>query len=848
MIRLKRRWNRLDPDMRARIFFVSFLFTCAIIALLVCASEGGGPPPNPAKDAVKADDGGGVEHLKDPTFLEGTNISFGIATNKDSITINASGAGLSYWTESDQTDSSVFSPAGGNTWSMLGSNTVIDGQLRMNDEINMRGHDIVFIDSGQAAAINVTRLWGPAGTISLRSDIQGIDATIDITGLGGLGVDEINVDTITGSGIQGGIISGFDEVEADSGTFGDITTDTMKVELIAPGNPAGGIYNNIGRAGDKFDTVYSAYFDGLFVRTTNLVGALSGDLYLQSTLNANDQDITDVNSITSDGGDGDIITGFDEMETDTITVGGVPIKNFEGTNLSVTDGVLNAAGGSSEWTEIDGVHDSLVWIAPNGDSAIGVHSDGSGNTRIYPPNESDGSPTTLSMALDTIIGGGSGTKIINTSLTIGDGTASDVTVTFDTDENQTIICDVSDNDFDFSHSVTLATGKNFTIGTTQWNTGDNIDGEVIGNGTIDDDAIDFSIGDGVNITDFVGNANKMFFCNDVNVTTELSHGAADLFLMSTGTTSDPAWTAVAYSHIKGHFSSDFDTTNVAGDTNLIIAADVIDASHFTHSQDWGDIVTDASGNVNIEAGAVGPDETANLTTADFTTALRDSITNAYDSAMVAWNWGDHSGQNYLDDDVADDVDDGDIDWGSGGGQVDLADIPGGTAGANAFIFTSASLALPSGTNPTVDAAGEMAWETDDTCYRVWDGGANRAITTAKFFSMTIDNPDNLTKDTVMVLPVNAEMFPFGIKMLSVGIKTWAATSYSVNFMEYTQPGDGGTETLIETVATSTSREAEDDGTFSDADIAAGSIIVVELDTDDIDEVTVWGRFYVKTGD
>ncbi len=42
---------------------------------------------------------------------------------------------------------------------------------------------------------------------------------------------------------------------------------------------------------------------------------------------------------------------------------------------------------------------------------------------------------------------------------------------------------------------------------------------------------------------------------------------------------------------------------------------------------------------------------------------------------TAWTWGDHSGQNYLDDDVVDDVDDADIDWGSSAGQVDADDIP-----------------------------------------------------------------------------------------------------------------------------------------------------------------------------
>lgn len=55
-----------------------------------------------------------------------------------------------------------------------------------------------------------------------------------------------------------------------------------------------------------------------------------------------------------------------------------------------------------------------------------------------------------------------------------------------------------------SNSVTIATGKHLTLGTTQWDNGsDKIDGEQIANSTIDDDSIDFGSGtDQVGIADF----------------------------------------------------------------------------------------------------------------------------------------------------------------------------------------------------------------------------------------------------------------------------------------------------------------------------------------------------------
>ena len=117
----------------------------------------------------------------------------------------------------------------------------------------------------------------------------------------------------------------------------------------------------------------------------------------------------------------------------------------------------------------------------------------------------------------------------------------------------------------------------------------------------------------------------------------------------------------------------------------------------------------------------------------------------------------------------------------------------------------------------------------------------------KFFSITIDDPDNLVNDTIMVFPVEVQAYPFGITLVDVGIKTWAATTYSVIFSEYTEPGGGGTESVIEVVATSASREAQDDGTLTDPDIAAGSIIMVELPATDIAQLTVWGTFFVNDG-
>lgn len=58
-------------------------------------------------------------------------------------------------------------------------------------------------------------------------------------------------------------------------------------------------------------------------------------------------------------------------------------------------------------------------------------------------------------------------------------------------------------------NTTLTTGKTFTIGTTQWNSGDEIDGDKLKNDTVDEDALDFATDNTagkINLHDFIEGA------------------------------------------------------------------------------------------------------------------------------------------------------------------------------------------------------------------------------------------------------------------------------------------------------------------------------------------------------
>lgn len=160
-----------------------------------------------------------------------------------------------------------------------------------------------------------------------------------------------------------------------------------------------------------------------------------------------------------------------------------------------------------------------------------------------------------------------------------------------------------------------------------------------------------------------------------------------------------------------------------------------------------------------------------------------------------------------------------------------------------------SFELPNGTNPTVDAVGELAWDSDDYALRVYNGSAAYSIPINKTAQATIIEPEKVQAiiDAVSILSVESSWAPFGITLIKVGIKTNASSSYSVNFEEWTSPTDGAPAT-IETVATSSTTEAEDDGTLTDASIAAGSIVKIDLPTTDISELTVWVVYRINVGD
>lgn len=241
------------------------------------------------------------------------------------------------------------------------------------------------------------------------------------------------------------------------------------------------------------------------------------------------------------------------------------------------------------------------------------------------------------------------------------------------------------------------------------------------------------------------------------------------------------------------------TENAA--VNLDVADDGLTNAHFTHSTDWGDISTDASGNVTYDV---------------------------------------------------DSVDDTHINWGSGAAQVDLADVPGGTAGAYTFDFGGANIEIENGTDPDLTTTGEISLDTNaasevsDASIRASDG-TNQWLVARKLKTIqaTIIKPNDLADTTRDKCPIwsNESGMVFNITK----IEAWSDTDDTA-FMIEEYAADGATgQSNVDSVncTNGTGPYTATETSITDSSIAANALLVIDFDdTDDPGwvKVTICGWF------
>jgi hypothetical protein len=172
------------------------------------------------------------------------------------------------------------------------------------------------------------------------------------------------------------------------------------------------------------------------------------------------------------------------------------------------------------------------------------------------------------------------------------------------------------------------------------------------------------------------------------------------------------------------------------------------------------------------------------------------------------------------------------------------------AGAIKYDF-DAEINTLAGTNPGTDTAGDIAIDTDDSRIEFHDGTASRVIPALQCRTFTILEPDVARgkTDDIILFHVMADAFPHGITIKDIALSASAAVSDTHVIEEWSNRA-GSSQSTIESITMSSTTYQEDDGTLSDAAIAADAFININLDdsTDDVASLEITITFYVNEGD
>lgn len=157
-----------------------------------------------------------------------------------------------------------------------------------------------------------------------------------------------------------------------------------------------------------------------------------------------------------------------------------------------------------------------------------------------------------------------------------------------------------------------------------------------------------------------------------------------------------------------------------------------------------------------------------------------------------------------------------------------------------------------GTNLHGNGGSDWSPSEDDSMICQYDGadwwctvGGDTAGTVQTYMALVpIDQPDLLAEADIELFYAHADIAPDGATIISCGLNTGDEEStYSVDFQIRATPDDG-TPTAVETVATSGSKVAEDDGTLTNTAVGATEYIFAVLPATNVDRVVVWVTYRI----
>jgi hypothetical protein len=169
-------------------------------------------------------------------------------------------------------------------------------------------------------------------------------------------------------------------------------------------------------------------------------------------------------------------------------------------------------------------------------------------------------------------------------------------------------------------------------------------------------------------------------------------------------------------------------------------------------------------------------------------------------------------------------------------------------------FGGADLEIPQAAPGVPDADGEIEMDFTDGSLVIQHGSAHAELAAAtdvviakliNSFAATLANPDTLQSeiDQWMLKSIRASEFPHGIVVTEVYLATSASSSLAVNVENWDDPVTiNGSNPTIDAIATSTSTETTED-TITYSTIAAGQLIMLDLDTTDVSWAHVEVQYY-----
>lgn len=160
---------------------------------------------------------------------------------------------------------------------------------------------------------------------------------------------------------------------------------------------------------------------------------------------------------------------------------------------------------------------------------------------------------------------------------------------------------------------------------------------------------------------------------------------------------------------------------------------------------------------------------------------------------------------------------------------------------------ASSLEIPNGTNPTTDAVGEWAWDTDDSAGEFFDGVRSVLVPTKVTKEALIWNPDLIT-DTVPVMELDSAQIQNGIVIENISVLTSVDGVYNLQFFIFTSADPPVLHDEVDTLVVGASDQFISSNTFEDVNaqtLDVGQRLYILTPSTDIAWIKIKARYHIK---